>query len=404
MVAHVKVVGAVRLVEGDDHRGQPLVDRSAVVGGQGAGRPGLCGADGRRGRDLVECGVLPHVQVVGAVGLVVALHHGLHPAVGARLVAAAQAAAQLATARRGGAPPPLAHGDRAPSPYAALNGGRFGIPVALQLQLQLLLLHALQLLLLLDELLVLHLQLLGPLLLQPLLLHFQPRLLLHQLLLTAPAVLELCLQALVLLLQPLRLLRSPGAPAIGRRGAAALRHAIQGHGPATWRGRARTGVCRRRTRGTLCGALRRGDRRPWAHALGPVTVLQAEVQPGAGRGLLGGDAPLGVGLNHALAEPPCFLGEPQRSRAEAEEAIVASAIPEVELAAEQQRFVQVPAVIEEWMPATKHHHEHGDASGPNVHGKTVAGAALGEIMLLWGHEGRRAALLLQQLAAGEVDG
>mmetsp|Transcript_86031 Transcript_86031/g.228671 ORF Transcript_86031/g.228671 Transcript_86031/m.228671 type:complete len:200 (+) Transcript_86031:174-773(+) len=185
MVAHVQVVGAISLIEGDNHRGQPLPNRCAVVGGQRAWRPRTSCAHLDAGRDLVQRGVRPNIQVVGAITLVVRLHKRRHPPIGARLIPAPLAQLQVSKANcRILADHPL-HGLAGQVPF----------------QLPLLLRRALQLELALHEPLVLDLQLLRPSSLEVPVLLLQSSLLLHEELLTPLALLELRLQRIVVLAQ-----------------------------------------------------------------------------------------------------------------------------------------------------------------------------------------------------------
>jgi len=280
VVAHVQVVRVVRLVVRDDDRGQPLVHRGAVVGDERARGPGLHGRDLRR-RDLVERGVLPHVQVVRVVRVVVALHHRGHPAVAARLVAALQPGPQEAALRGG------ARGRHDLRPAGARGGAGLGglrvVGALGPLQRLLLLLHALQLLLLLDELLVLELELLRPLLLQHPLLQLQALLLLHELLLAALALVQLRLQVLVLLLELGGLLQGAVVRRRRRRSAGPRGATVSGGPLGLQRGRPpRRGGALPDLRLVL-GAGRRAAGGP-----GPVLApVDARQQPLAGHGLLG---------------------------------------------------------------------------------------------------------------------
>mmetsp|Transcript_42086 Transcript_42086/g.120789 ORF Transcript_42086/g.120789 Transcript_42086/m.120789 type:complete len:695 (+) Transcript_42086:307-2391(+) len=407
VVAHVQIVRGVVLVEGDNHGREPIIHRGAVVRRQRAGRPRL-GRGGARGRDLVEGGVLPDVEVVGAVGLVVALHDSVHPPVGTRLVAALHASAQQRPELAARGPP--GHG------RVVARGRRRRAPKGLRLvpiRLLHLLLHLDQLFLQLG-LLLQHLGLLRLLPVQgipevrPLGLH----------------VLELGGFPLVERLQP-----GPGGLGegreVGHRGASRRLRAdgrllgarLLGPG-ATGRllGRALL-----RPRSPLRGRARRaarlrGDGRRgalavrgggWGRRPACDRALCPAVQPRHTAGVLRRDALRLVWLHHLLAEAPRLLREARHGAAkvpETEKALVGARVPEVHLAVQQQIVIQVPSLVQERVLAAEYDHVHRHPSGPHVDGEAVAAAALRQVVLLGRHERWSATLLLQQLAFGQVDG
>mmetsp|Transcript_50613 Transcript_50613/g.117526 ORF Transcript_50613/g.117526 Transcript_50613/m.117526 type:complete len:239 (-) Transcript_50613:102-818(-) len=170
-----------------------------MVSSQGARGPSFTCRHVRSRCDLVKRSMLPDVEVVRAAGLVVVLHNSRHPAVGSRHVPALHTRQQLPSPHR----KLIAHGRVCCLGLLSCAG-----PDSQLLQLALLVFRPSEKQLALQEPFVLRMQLLRPLPVQVPLLLFQLALLLHQHLFALPALGELRLQRIVLLLQALRLPRS----------------------------------------------------------------------------------------------------------------------------------------------------------------------------------------------------